>query len=460
MADWLAALLAWALFFVFRKYVIEPEKFGYYIELRFDGQFYKALMLIPLYWLTLHTISGAYSKPYRKTRLRELIRSFNTTAIGVILLFFFVLLDDEVQSYKDYYSTVGMLFGLQFLLTYVGRYILTDITRRRIAARQMGFNTLIIGSSHKAESLYEELENGRHSQGYFFRGFLTIDDSESHQLQGKLPHLGHYAMAAEMIAAKNIEEIIIAVESSQHGQINEILAVLEAQPVTIKIIPDMYDILTGSVKMNHLFDAPLIEVRHDIMPEWQQSVKRLIDVGFSIVLLIGCLPFFVVIAILIKLTSRGALFYLQERIGLHGQAFNIIKFRTMRVGAEQGTPQLSSKHDDRRTKVGKWLRKFRMDELPQFWCVLKGDMSLVGPRPERQFFIDQIVKQAPHYSHLLKVRPGVTSWGQVKFGYAESVDQMVERMKYDIIYIENMTLALDFRILFHTVLVVLRGRGK
>lgn len=222
----------------------------------------------------------------------------------------------------------------------------------------------------------------------------------------------------------------------------------------------MYDILTGSVKMSHLFGAPLIEVSREIMPPWQVVVKRQMDMAVSLIILILFSPLYILLAIIVKLDSKGPIFYKQERIGRGNKPFNIYKYRTMKVGAENGKPQLSSSGDDRRTKTGKYLRKYRLDELPQFWNVLIGEMSLVGPRPERQFFIDQILEKAPHYNHLLKVRPGITSWGQVKYGYAENVDQMIERLKFDTIYIENMSLALDFRIMFYTIVVVFGGRGK
>jgi lipopolysaccharide/colanic/teichoic acid biosynthesis glycosyltransferase len=171
-------------------------------------------------------------------------------------------------------------------------------------------------------------------------------------------------------------------------------------------------------------------------------------------------PVLCFIALAILLDSPGSIFFRQERIGFRGKPFMIYKFRSMKKDAEKSGPQLSSEHDDRRTKVGAFLRKSRLDELPQFINVLVGDMSIVGPRPERQFFIDQIVKKAPYYVRLHRIKPGITSWGQVKFGYAENVDQMVERMKYDILYLENMSLGLDVKIMIYTALIMIQGRGK
>ncbi|MFM2189713.1 MAG: hypothetical protein RL491_99, partial [Bacteroidota bacterium] len=451
--DYLSASVAWALFYLYRRSAIEGDTISN--NLPEDPKFWYGALLLPLGWLAAYAFAGTYSNIYRKSRLKEFGQTIYVTAIGVLVIFFTLLLDDRIISYKSYYEALAVLFGLHFLLTAVIRFYLTSKAGYKIKNRTIGFNTLLIGSSQKALSLYNELMAAKESQGNMFVGFVSVVENNGHLLREILPHLGTVKDLRHLIDHKKIEEVIIAIESSEHESIGRILNDLEDTGVIVKIIPDMYDILSGSVKMNAIYGAPLIEISPYLMPVWQQGLKRLIDIVASSILLLLLSPVFLVLAIIIKSTSKGPVFFVQERIGLHGLPFNIFKFRSMRTDAESGTPKLSSENDNRITSFGKFMRKVRLDEIPQFWNVLKGDMSLVGPRPERQFYIDQIMPLAPHYRHLHKVRPGITSWGQVKFGYAENVEQMVERLKFDIIYIENMSLALDLKIMIYTIKTVL-----
>ena len=458
--DAIAAASAWWMFYIYRKLVIEPVKMGMTYPIRFDGYFFFSLITIVCFWLVLHWISGAYNDVYRKSRLREFGQTLMWTFIGTTIMFFVLILDDIVVSYKTYYGSFFTLFGLNFLLTYLLRLILTSRTIYRIHRREIGFPTILVGSNEKALETYTDLVEARESAGNMFVGFVSVDNNIAFLAERKLTHLGSYQHLPDIITERGVEEVIIAIETTEHSRLENILNLLEDTNVIIKIIPDTYDLVSGRVRTQSIFGTPLIEIKHELMPNWEFTLKRVFDMVVSTLALIFLLPILLFTSMMVKLSSTGPIFYSQIRIGLHRKPFHIVKFRSMRTDAEKEGPQLSSKEDPRITAWGKVMRKYRLDELPQFWNVLIGDMSIVGPRPERPHFIKQIEAIAPHYRHLHKVRPGITSWGMVKYGYAESVEQMIQRMKYDIIYIENMSFIIDMKILIYTILIVLQGRGK
>lgn len=459
VADLLSALAAWTAFYVYRKKFIEPEKFGYSVPVEFDGQFLIAALLIPLFWVSLYAMLGMYRSIYRRHRLRELGQVLLASSIGVVVLFFALLLDDEVANYQFYYKSVAALAVLHFSLTFVPRFILTSRTVKNIHTGRLGFNTVIVGGNEEALNVYREMRDLRPAPGFKFAGYVSVNGKDK-LLEKELTWLGGIRDLKEIVREYNIEEVIIAIESSEHRNLGSIITELEGLNVTIKIIPDIYDILSGSVKMTAIFGVPLVQINTEIMPSWQFFIKRLMDFAGSVLAILILAPVFLILALLVRLSSPGPIIYKQERIGQHNKPFHIFKFRSMCVDAETDGPQLSSSHDPRITTIGRFMRKTRLDELPQFFNVLRGEMSLVGPRPERRYYIDRIMEVAPHYRHLQKVKPGITSWGQVKYGYAENVDQMVQRLKYDVLYIENMSLAIDFKILGYTVLTILKGSGK
>jgi len=452
--DLLAAATAWGAFYYYRKQYIENATF------QLDDKFLIGILTIPVFWVLLYILTGSYKIIYRKSRLKELGQTLFISIVGVIIIFFTLLLDDEVASYKQYYKTFVALFSFHFVLTFIPRFILSSITAQKIQNRTIGFNTLLVGSNQKALDTYLEIENAQRSAGNKFAGFIHINGNNGSSLKDHIPHLGGNDDILNIIEDQKIEEVIIAIESSEHKNIKSIITLLERTNVRIKITPDTYDIMSGSVKMSSIYGTPLIEISHDIMPTWQKASKEVLDKSISLSVIILGMPVYMIIAVLVKLSSKGPVFYFHERIGLHGKPFTIYKFRSMYMDSESHGPALSSINDKRITPFGKFMRKTRLDEMPQFFNVLKGDMSIVGPRPERQHYINQIVSIAPHYIHLHKVKPGITSWGQTKYGYAENVEEMVERLKYDIIYIENMSLIVDFKIMIYTVLTVIKGRGR
>ncbi|MEA2106355.1 MAG: sugar transferase [Bacteroidota bacterium] len=455
--DFLSAALSWTLFYIYRKKVIETEIFGFDIPLEFTNRYYIGIILIPLLWIFLYYLSGYYKDIYRKSRLKEIWQTFAITITGSIFIFFILLLDDQIAHYKHYYKLFLALMAIHFFITYIPRLIITSITNHKIHTRKIGFNTIIIGSNKKAVEIYQKIENQKQSVGNKFVGFIFLEEKNNYLIEKYLPNLGHLKNIDQIIDNYTIEEVIIALETKEHKEIEKIINCLDHKKVVIKAIPSMYDILMGKVKMSHILGTPIIQISHNLMPTWQEHAKQAFDITLSLIVLILFSPLFLFLAMGIKATSKGPIIYSHERIGRFGKPFTLYKFRSMYVDAEKNGPELSSKNDSRITPFGRFLRKTKLDELPNFWNVLKGDMSIVGPRPERKYYIDKIVEVAPHYLHLQKVKPGITSWGQVKYGYAEDVDQMVKRLKYDILYIENMSLYVDFKIIIYTLLTIFRG---
>jgi exopolysaccharide biosynthesis polyprenyl glycosylphosphotransferase len=455
LTDFLVTFAVWLGFAYFRRETLEGH--GY-----LDQQQFVNASVIGIYWLMLYAMAGLYGEPFRRSRLQEIIQVFKFSLIGVLVIFFLIFLDDPIPPKNPSLQRVllTLYLGLQFGAVALIRFMITTRTQVRIRRGKLGFPTLIVGCQEQAWRIYHEISGMRRSLGYQFGGYVSLPGHEENRFHGKLKHFGELDQLDEIIRRRRIEEVIIALEPGEAAQVGKVIGFCERTPVRIKVVPGVYDYIVGSVKTGHIMGAPLIEIFPSIMKPWERVGKRVFDVSVSLVMLCLLTPLYALLAILIKLDSEGPVFFRQERIGKGGKPFKIIKFRSMRIDAEKFGPALSSDHDPRITNIGRWLRKLRLDELPQFLNVFKGEMSLVGPRPERQFFIDQIVEVAPHYRHLHKVKPGITSWGQVKYGYASSVEEMVERLNFDILYIENMSLALDIKILLYTIIVIVEGRGK
>lgn len=456
--DLIDGALAFWLFNIVRYWLLVENRLGFYSvwDFLFSTKLIIEQCIVPFVMVGIYWLSGYYNLPYGKSRLQELSTTIFSALVNTGLIYLVLLINDQTGHRKINYEMILILFGLLFLITYIGRFLVTSYANIHFRQNHWHFHVLIIGNTSIARKAAKKLIDGPSRVNYSIEGFVDIPGEQS--LTDGNPGIPFDNLKSEC-KRLGIDQLILAPESYNEEKVLQLLYRLFPLEIPIKISPDTFSFVTSSIKMKDIYGEPFVDLASPAIGESSKNIKRCLDVSVSSLLLIILSPMMGILAFLIRVTSHGPIIYKQERIGLHQKPFFIYKFRTMREDAEASGPRLSEEDDPRITPIGRWLRKYRLDELPQFWNVIKGDMSIVGPRPERLFYIQQIVKKAPYYTLVCQVRPGITSWGMVKYGYASNVAQMVERTRYDLIYLANMSISVDIKILIYTVKTVISGQG-
>ena len=411
IADIISAEMVWLCFLWFRWLVYDGKVFGVDTVLIPSFSFYPPLIAYPVVCICVYYLSGYYLRPFRCRLSAEFFKTLISAVISGLIIFFIIIIDDQVESYQRYIVSLMVLIGLQFVLSYFPRLCITLVTRSRRSPLRV----------YTIRSLAE----------------------------------------AKRMQRGAVDEVIVDLPKTHSERtLYEIINILYPLDIAISVVPRVYDMLTGAARIGEIEGQPLVRITDHKMSDSALCIKRAFDIVASLLAMLLLSPIYLLLSVLVAVTSHGPVIYCQERIGLHGKPFRILKFRTMYLNSEPATPLLSRDNDPRITPVGHFMRKYRLDELPQMWNIFRGDMSIVGPRPERGYFIDQIVKEAPYYCLLYKIRPGLTSWGPIKVGYTDTIEKMVDRLNYDIMYMENMSIQLDLKILFFTIKVICDGKGK
>ncbi len=453
VSDFVTINLAWLTYFYIR---IESGWFNIIIM----PEALVPMIIVYVYWLVIFTFVGMYRTWFASSRFDEISTLFKASFVGIFILFFVIFLDDYLHGVESNTRILIFIYwGLIVVYVGAGRLIIRSIQRNLLIKGVGRRNTLVIGFNPKAQEMHDQI-NHSPGLGLDVVGFVAINPNNVGKEHRSIKAVGSIENLTSIVENANAKEVIIALEKEDHNLLVDIISQLENKNIGLKIVPDLYEILSGQARTAQIYGVPLIDIMPELMPEWEKRLKRLLDIVISLLVLVISLPISLIFSIAVKLDSKGKVFFKQERIGMNHKKFKMIKFRSMFDDAEKYTgPVWSRKNDPRVTRVGKLMRRLRIDEIPQLYNVLKGEMSLVGPRPERPFFVEKLSNEIPYYKRRLKVRPGITGWAQVKHKYDESIEDVKIKLQYDLFYIENMSLRMDIKIMIRTMFVVLFGKG-
>ena len=423
--------------------------------------YYDVLATIYLCWMLLMVLNGMYRDQHTQSRFDEIINAFKVVTIGTLL--WFVVTFDPKDPLP---LTRALMFSywLTLVVLVAGGRVAIRSFQRQLLVRGIGqHNAVIVGSDSRGVRLLHDLRSSP-AQGFNIVGFVSARDEEKKEQVEGLPVLGSERELRQIVGDHAVEAVLIALQSNSHEEVLEIVNATEGYPVSFSITPDLYDIVTGHVRTNQIYGVPLMEMRPELMSPWEEAAKRFIDITVAIAVGILLAPLWLLIAIAIKVESPGPILFRQERVGRGGRPFTMFKFRSMVTDAEAATgPVWVGDRDPRITRVGVGLRALHLDEVPQCLNFLRGDMSLVGPRPERPYFVEQFREHIPFYMRRFNVRPGLLGWAQSKHQFDMDSKDWVGiargRVEYDLYYIENLSLKLDFKIMLQTIWFVLSGKS-